>query len=291
MKTMSDYTSEAFERKLRDFIAQALLEDIGSGDISALAALNPDRVGEAQCIIKDSGILAGVDLAGRIFKQFDTRIAFNPILRDGTRVAAGYIAFKVKGPQSSLLSAERVVLNCMQRMSGIATLTHEVQQAIAHTSCKVLDTRKTTPNFRIAEKWAVHIGGGLNHRMGLYDMIMLKDNHIDYCGSVSKAIEKSLDYLQEHALKIPIVVETRNLEEVAACLPFAAHIHRILLDNMSVPQINDALKLINGTIPTEASGGITRKNVVQIAETGVDYVSMGSIIYDAAVLDMSLKAL
>ena len=179
----------------------------------------------------------------------------------------------------------------MQRMSGIATLTAEVQSLIAHTRCKVLDTRKTTPNFRIAEKWSVQIGGGTNHRMGLYDMVMLKDNHIDYCGSVQSAIEKTLEYLDRNARSVPIVVETRNVDEVAACLPYAATVHRILLDNMTTEELSAAVELIAGRISTEASGGITKENVVSIAETGVDFVSMGSIIYDAKVLDMSLKAL
>jgi nicotinate-nucleotide pyrophosphorylase (carboxylating) len=200
------------------------------------------------------------------------------------------VLFEVEGPQTDLLTAERVVLNSMQRMSGIATLTHQVQSMIAHTNCKVLDTRKTTPNFRIPEKWAVEIGGGVNHRMGLYDMILIKDNHIDYCGSVDSAIKKSLEYLSKNSLDIPIVVETRDLDEVDACLIFANKLERILLDNMSSKEIIHAVQHIQGRIPTEASGGITLKNVKEYAETGVDFISMGSIVYDAHLLDMSMKS-
>lgn len=271
-------------------MASALSEDIGSGDQSALACLDPNASGAADCLIKAKGVIAGIDLARRIFAHYDQRIRFTPYLDDGDSIQEGIIAFRVEGPQASLLSTERLVLNCLQRMSGIATLTHKVQQLIAHTNCRVLDTRKTTPNFRIAEKWAVQIGGGENHRMGLYDMIMLKDNHIDYAGGVAQAIEKTLAYLKRQSKNLPIVVETRTIEEVGACLAYQGRIARILLDNMSTDRLREALELIDGRIPTEASGGINLSNVVSIAETGVDYVSMGSIIYSAEVLDMSLKA-
>jgi nicotinate-nucleotide pyrophosphorylase (carboxylating) len=288
---MLEIHSDHFENQLIAFIDAALKEDIGTGDVSALACLDSAVISKAQCIVKDHGVIAGVELAGRIFHQFDANIRFTPLVADGDKVAAQTVAFIVEGPQTALLSAERVVLNCMQRMSGIATLTAEVQSLIAHTHCKVLDTRKTTPNFRIAEKWAVQIGGGANHRMGLYDMVMLKDNHIDYCGSVQSAIQKTVEYLDRNARSVLIVVETRNVDEVAACLPYAATVHRILLDNMTTEELSAAVGLIAGRISTEASGGITKENVISIAETGVDFVSMGSIIYDAKVLDMSLKAL
>lgn len=288
---MLEIHSDHFENQLIAFIDAALKEDIGTGDVSALACLDSAVISKAQCIVKDQGVIAGVELARRIFNQFDTNIRLTPLVADGDKVAAKTVAFIVEGPQTALLSVERVVLNCMQRMSGIATLTAEVQSLIAHTHCKVLDTRKTTPNFRIAEKWAVQIGGGTNHRMGLYDMVMLKDNHIDYCGSVQSAIQKTLEYLDRNVRSVPIIVETRNLDEVAACLPYAASLHRILLDNMTTVELSAAVELIAGQISTEASGGLTKENIVSIAETGVDYVSMGSIIYDAKVLDMSLKAL
>ena len=287
---MLNTQSAAFESTLNQFIASALSEDIGSGDQSALACLDPNANGAANCLVKAKGVIAGIEMARRIFAHYDQRICFMPYLVDGDSIQEGTIDFRVEGPQASLLSAERLVLNCLQRMSGIATLTHKVQQLIAHTNCRVLDTRKTTPNFRIAEKWAVQIGGGENHRIGLYDMIMLKDNHIDYAGGVAQAIEKTLAYLKRQSKNLPIVVETRTIEEVVACLAYQGRIARILLDNMSTDRLSEALELIDGRIPTEASGGINLSNVVSIAETGVDYVSMGSIIYSAEVLDMSLKA-
>lgn len=287
---MLNTQSAAFESALKQFITLALAEDIGSGDASALACLDPNAYGAADCFIKAKGVIAGIEMAQRIFTHYDQRIRFTAKLVDGCTIQEGAIAFRVEGPQASLLSTERLVLNCLQRMSGIATLTHKVQQLIAHTNCRVLDTRKTTPNFRIAEKWAVQIGGGENHRMGLYDMIMLKDNHIDYAGGVAEAIEKTLVYLKQQSKNLPIVVETRTLEEVGACLAYQGRIARILLDNMSTDKLREALAWIDGRIPTEASGGINLSNVVSIAEMGVDYVSMGSIIYSAEVLDMSLKA-
>jgi nicotinate-nucleotide pyrophosphorylase (carboxylating) len=287
---MLNTQSAAFETSLNQFIASALSEDIGSGDQSAKACLDPNAIGVADCLIKAKGVIAGIEMAQRIFAHFDQRICFTAHLDDGDSIQEGVVAFRVEGPQTSLLSTERLVLNCLQRMSGIATLTQKVQQLIAHTNCRVLDTRKTTPNFRIAEKWAVKIGGGENHRMGLYDMIMLKDNHIDYAGGVAQAIEKTVSYLKQQSKSLPIVVETRTLEEVDACLAYKGSIARILLDNMNTDRLREALQLIDGRIPTEASGGIDLNNVVSIAETGVDYVSMGSIIYSAKVLDMSLKA-
>ena len=287
---MLNTQSAEFENSLNQFIASALSEDIGSGDQSAMACLDPNATGAADCLVKANGVLAGIEMARRIFTHYDQRIRFTAHLVDGDSIQEGDIAFRIQGPQASLLSTERLVLNCLQRMSGRATLTNQVQQLISHTNCRVLDTRKTTPNFRIAEKWAVQIGGGENHRMGLYDMIMLKDNHIDYAGGVAQAIEKTVSYLKQQSKNLPIVVETRTLEEVDACLAYKGSIARILLDNMNTDRLREALQLINGRISTEASGGINLNNVVSIAETGVDYVSMGSIIYSAKVLDMSLKA-
>lgn len=286
---MKTYSS-TYQKELQQFIESALKEDIGPGDFSALAALDTEQEGAAQLIVKEDCVLAGVELAKLIFTQYDPSLEIETFIEDGEKVSTGAIAFKVRGTTQSILATERLVLNVMQRMSGIATLTNENQNLINHTKCKVLDTRKTTPNFRIAEKWAVVIGGGVNHRMGLYDMIMLKDNHIDYCGGVSAAIEKTIDFLKLKQLDLPIIVETRDLNEVKACLDYP-EIHRILLDNMSTDQLREAVKLINGKIPTEASGNITKDTIVSIAETGVDYVSMGSITHSAPNIDLSLKAL
>jgi nicotinate-nucleotide pyrophosphorylase (carboxylating) len=286
---MKTYSS-IYQKELQQFIESALKEDIGPGDFSALAALDTQQEGAAQLIVKEDCVLAGVELAQLIFKQYDSSIELETFIEDGTKVSAGSIAFKVNGNTQSILATERLVLNVMQRMSGIATLTKQNQELISHTKCRVLDTRKTTPNFRIAEKWAVLIGGGVNHRMGLYDMIMLKDNHIDYCGGVSAAIEKTIDFLKLKQLDLPIIVETRDLKEVKACLDYP-EIHRILLDNMSTEELREAIALIDGKIPTEASGNITKETIVPIAETGVDYISMGSITHSAPNIDLSLKAL
>jgi len=278
-----------FKDALETFITQALKEDLGSGDVSGMACLNSYASGTARCIVKQSGILAGVEMARLIFKHYAPSLEFTPLLSDGTLVEKGAIAFEVSGAQAAILATERLVLNCMQRMSGIATLTHETQALIGHTSCKILDTRKTTPNFRVAEKWAVQIGGGTNHRIGLYDMVMLKDNHIDYCGGVTKAIETTLAYLAREKRDIPVIVETRTLAEVRECLEFPM-LYRILLDNMSVSLMREAVALVNRKIPMEASGNITRETIVAVAETGVDFISMGAITYSAGVLDISLKA-
>ena len=288
---MLDLNSNLIQSQLKRFIHSALEEDIGTGDISAKACLDAHKDSQAQLLLKEDGVIAGIELAKLIFQMHDSRIHFSSFVEDGQYLAAGTVLFKINGPESSILSAERVVLNCLQRMSGIATLTAEVQNKISHTGCKVLDTRKTTPNFRIAEKWAVQIGGGTNHRMGLYDMVMLKDNHIDYCGSIDVAIQKTLAYLKNNTVKVPIVVETRNMDEVEACLNYSDAIDRILLDNMSVDDLNAAVDLIANQVQTEASGGINTNNVLEIAQTGVNFISMGSIIYDARVLDMSLKAI
>ena len=286
---MKTYSS-TYQKELQQFIESALKEDIGPGDFSALAALDTEQEGAAQLIVKEDCVLAGVELAKLIFTQYDPSLEIETFIEDGEKVSTGSIAFKVRGTTQSILATERLVLNVMQRMSGIATLTNENQNLINHTKCKVLDTRKTTPNFRIAEKWAVIIGGGVNHRMGLYDMIMLKDNHIDYCGGVSAAIEKTIEFLKLKQLDLPIIVETRDLNEVKACLDYP-EIHRILLDNMTCKQLVEAIQLIDGKIPTEASGNITKDTIVSIAETGVDYVSLGSITHSAPNIDLSLKAL
>lgn len=286
---MTTYSS-TYQKELQQFIELALKEDIGPGDFSALAALDTEQEGKAKLIVKEDCILAGIESAELIFKQYDPSIEIEVFINDGEKASKGAIAFEVSGKTQSILATERLVLNVMQRMSGIASLTHQNQQLINHTKCKVLDTRKTTPNFRIFEKWAVVIGGGVNHRMGLYDMIMLKDNHIDYSGGVGAAIEKCLSFLKLKQLDLPIIVETRDLKEVKACLDYP-EIHRILLDNMSTDELQNAVQLIDGKIPTEASGNITKDTIVPIAETGVDFISMGSITHSAPNIDLSLKAI
>jgi len=281
---------QQYSKEIALLIEAALKEDIGAGDFSGLSCLSPSLKGTAQLIVKQNCVLAGLAMAKKIFYHFDPALVLECFYQDGDKVVKGSVALKVTGPSQSILATERLVLNCLQRMSGIASMTQELQSLIAHTPCKILDTRKTTPNFRVAEKWAVAIGGGVNHRMGLYDTVMLKDNHIDFCGGVSKAIEKTKSYLNTHHKVLPIIVECRNLEEVNACM---AHpdLHRILLDNMSLDSLRKAVLLIDGLIPTEASGNISRETLEGVAETGVDFVSMGAITYSAPIIDMSLKAL
>lgn len=271
------------------FVERALHEDIGEGDHSTLASVPEKAQNQAQLIVKASGILAGVSMAQHVFNQVDSSLKVEIFLQDGAVAQYGDIAFVVKGSARSILSAERLVLNCMQRMSGIATYTHRLQQLIAHTNTKLLDTRKTTPNFRLAEKWAVVIGGGINHRFGLYDMVMLKDNHIDYAGGITQAVKATHEYLNKTGKQLDIEVETRNIGEVREALSVGG-VRRIMLDNMSVEAMSEAVKIINGQCETEASGGITEETIAKIAETGVDYISVGALTHSAGSLDMSLKA-
>ncbi len=277
------------EESISDFITSALLEDVGPGDYSTLASVPKGAQKRARLLIKDTGILAGIELAKRIFKQVDPLLQIDIQLEDGAPIKQQDIAFTVSGNAQSILTAERLVLNCMQRMSGIATYTHYLNSLIEDTGAKLLDTRKTTPNFRLPEKWAVAIGGGKNHRFGLYDLVMLKDNHIDYAGGISAAITATKDYLQQNNLSLAIEVETRNLEEVKEVLATGG-IRRILLDNMSPAMLREAVKLIDGRFETEASGGITEETIREIAETGVDYISVGALTHSLKSLDMSLKA-
>ncbi|RMG26335.1 MAG: carboxylating nicotinate-nucleotide diphosphorylase [Bacteroidetes bacterium] len=270
-------------------IREAFREDIGSGDHTSLSTIPPQAVRRAHCLIKDEGILAGVALAGKIFHQMDPLLHTQVQLEDGAEVKPGDIAFWVEGPARSILQAERLVLNLMQRMSGIATQTRRVVDRLEGTGCRVLDTRKTTPLIRHLEKWAVVIGGGVNHRFGLYDMILIKDNHVDYAGGIAPAIRASKAYLQQHGLQLKIEVETRNLQEVEEVLQEGG-VDRILLDNMSVENLRRAVALINGRCQTEASGGITLEQVRSIAETGVDFISMGALTHSVKSLDISLKA-
>ncbi len=280
-----------FDTKLiEEFIRQALQEDIGNGDHTSLSTIPGGKQGSAQCIIKDEGVLAGVAVALEVFKQTDSQLKVEVLLQDGTRVKNGDIAFYVSGSVHSLLAAERLVLNFMQRMSGIATVTHQVVQLLSGTRTRVLDTRKTTPGLRYFEKLAVKIGGGTNHRFGLFDMILIKDNHVDYAGGTAKAIAAAKSYLSETGLDLPIEVEVRNLSEVNEVLQ-AGGVDRILLDNFTTDQLTEAVILINRRMVTEASGGINLENVLKFAQCGVDFVSMGALTHSFRSLDMSLKAL
>jgi nicotinate-nucleotide pyrophosphorylase (carboxylating) len=274
---------------LEQFIALALQEDVGDGDHSSLAAIPATARNQARLIVKDTGILAGVELAEKICHAVNPELQVSVFIRDGSPVKYGDIAFSVTGKAQSILTAERLLLNCMQRMSGIATYTHHLSQLIAGTKARLLDTRKTTPNFRMLEKWAVLLGGGLNHRYGLFDMIMLKDNHVDYAGGVRQAIEATRRYQEEKGLHLRIVVETRNLEEVAEALDTGG-IDRIMLDNMSPALMRQAVALVDGRFETEASGGITEDTIVAVAASGVDYISVGALTHSIKSLDMSLKA-
>ena len=277
------------ESNLTQFITSALAEDIGNGDHSTLGAISEDQESQAQLIIKGDGMLAGMEMAEMIFRHLDPTVEIDFLMKDGDRAVFGDIGFHIKAKSRVILSGERLVLNCLQRMSGIATYTCEMNELIKGTHAKLLDTRKTTPNFRLAEKWAVSIGGGVNHRFGLYDMVMLKDNHVDYAGGVKEAILANVAYQKEKGLALNIEVEVRNLQELEDVLE-TGHVFRVLLDNMLPSQLKQAVKMVNETIETEASGGITEKNIREIAETGVNYISVGALTHSYKSLDISLKA-
>lgn len=277
------------EQNIRFFIKNALAEDIGDGDHSSLGSIPNGQQSRAKLVIKDVGIIAGVGLSERIFKFVDKNLKVKYFFKDGMAVKNGDIGLHVEGDAQSILSAERLVLNCMQRMSGIATYTHHMNSLIKGSKAKLLDTRKTTPNFRLPEKWAVAIGGGVNHRFGLYDMVMLKDNHIDYAGGVKQAIRSTVDYIKSNKLSLKIEVEVRNLDELREVLD-TGHVFRVLLDNMLPSDIREAIRLIGGRMETEASGGITERNIGDIAETGVNYISVGALTHSYKSLDISLKA-
>lgn len=274
---------------LKTFIQSSFAEDVGDGDHSTLAAIPEDAISKAVLLVKDNGILAGVDLALEIFHYFDPTLTIALTLNDGQAVKPGDVAFTVEGPARSILTSERLVLNSMQRMSGIATKTHALAKLIKGTKSQILDTRKTTPQFRLLEKWAVLIGGGQNHRIGLFDMIMLKDNHIDMAGGIHKAINQTKDYLRATKKNLKIEVETRNLKEVEEVLSVGG-IDIIMLDNMDLATMRQAVALIKGRFKTEASGGITENTIRQVAETGVDYISVGALTHSYRSLDLSLKA-
>ncbi|MBA3828132.1 MAG: carboxylating nicotinate-nucleotide diphosphorylase [Taibaiella sp.] len=273
----------------QEFIEAALNEDVGFGDFSTLASIPPDAEGKAILKIKDNGILAGVELAQQIFHYLEPDAAFILYKKDGDKVQYGETAFEVEARVHTILKVERLTLNCMQRMSGIASLTSQYVDKIKAYPAKILDTRKTTPLFRQHEKDAVRIGGGYNHRMGLYDMVMLKDNHIDFCGGIEKAIQKTNEYLVANNLNLKIEIETRSIEDVLRVLA-TGHVHRIMLDNYTPAQMQEAIQLIAGQYETEASGGINLDNIIGYARTGVDFISVGAIIHHAVSMDLSLKA-
>lgn len=277
------------DEALRSFISAALKEDVGDGDHSTLSAISENAQSRAQLLVKDNGILAGVEVAWKIFHHVDAGLRVNITFADGSEIKKGDVVFAVEGSARAILTAERLVLNCMQRMSGIATKTRNLVNLVKGTSAQVLDTRKTTPNFRLLEKWAVVIGGGHNHRMGLYDMIMLKDNHIDMAGGIKEAIHRAKDYLRATDKTLKIEIETRNLDEVRQVLSTGG-VDIIMLDNMDIETIKEAIKLIAGKYKTEASGNISEETIREVAACGVDYVSAGVITHSVKSLDLSLKA-
>lgn len=274
---------------LDEIILNALKEDIGPGDHSALSCIPENAVGEARLLVKDNGILAGVEVAKRVCQLIQPPLEFHGSIEDGTPVQRGEIAFVLKGSARSILGAERLILNCMQRMSGIATLTNEYETIIAGTGAKLLDTRKTTPGIRFLEKWAVRIGGGHNHRFALYDMVMLKDNHIDFAGGISQAIQNTRKYLTANNLDLKVEIEVRDFDELQQTLA-VGHVDRIMLDNFSVEDLRKAVEIIPAQYETEASGGITKETIRAYAETGVQYISVGALTHSYQSLDLSLKA-
>jgi nicotinate-nucleotide pyrophosphorylase (carboxylating) len=273
-----------------DFIRRALAEDVGDGDHTTLSTIPAEALGKARLLVKQEGILAGVEIARKVFAQVDASLSFTKLLDDGVMIKHGDVAFYVDGPSRSITIGERLALNFMQRMSGIATKTHRIQSLIADTKCKLLDTRKTTPGFRYFEKEAVRMGGGVNHRFGLYDMILVKDNHVDFAGGVPQALAQVKSYLETTGKKLRVEVEARNMQEVKQIVESGVAF-RVLLDNMTPAQIAEAVQWIAGRLETEASGGITEVNIRDYALAGVDYVSMGALTHQIQSLDLSLKAM
>jgi len=283
-------SKKRFNKELEIIIKNAIREDIGEGDHSSLACIPPEATGTAQLLVKDEGILAGVEFAQMVFQAVDPDLKMQVFIPDGEFVRYGDVSFKVSGRSQSILKAERLVLNAMQRMSAIATKTHKYVELISDLKTQVLDTRKTTPGIRALEKWAVRIGGGTNHRFALYDMVMLKDNHIDFAGGIEKAILKTNRYLKDNGLNLKIEIETRNLDEVREVLR-VGQVDRIMLDNFSFEDLREAVRLINGRFETEASGGITEKTLRKYAECGVDFISSGALTHSVSNMDLSLKAI
>lgn len=283
-------SQQQFEKELDIIISNAIREDVGDGDHSSLACIPIDAKGKAKLLVKEAGIIAGVEMAKKIFSYVDADLKVETFINDGESVKYGDVVFFVEGSSQSILKAERLVLNVMQRMSAIATKTKEFAKLLEGTKTKILDTRKTTPGIRAIEKWAVKIGGGENHRFALYDMIMLKDNHIDFAGGVSKAIEKTKNYLKVNKLDLKIIVEARNLEEIKEILAHKG-IYRILIDNFDFEETRKAVQLIGDKCLTESSGGINLESVRKYAECGVDYVSSGALTHSVYNMDLSLKAM
>ena len=282
-------SDKQFSKEINIIIANAIREDVGDGDHSSLACIPEDATGTARLLVKDEGIIAGVDFARQVFEYVDPGLEMDIKIKDGSAVKYGDVCFYVSGLSQSILKSERLLLNAMQRMSAIATKTREYAKRLEGTNTQILDTRKTTPGIRALEKWAVKIGGGQNHRFALYDMIMLKDNHIDFCGSITKAIEKTKTYLRNRHLDLKIIVEARNLDEIEEILANEG-VYRILIDNFNYDDTRKAVELINGRCQTESSGGITLETARKYAECGVDYISSGALTHSVHNMDLSLKA-
>lgn len=274
---------------ISEIIKNALIEDIGDGDHSSLASIDKNASAKARLLVKEDGILAGIEIAKEVFNQVDPNLKLEILINDGASIKRGDIIFYVSGSAISILSAERTMLNFMQRMSGIATSTHKLVKLVEGTNCTILDTRKTTPGVRIIEKMAVRIGGGDNHRMGLYDMIMLKDNHIDYAGGIKNAIQKTQNYLNQTGKDLKIEIEARSINDVEQIIEVGG-VNRIMLDNFTPELLSQAVKLINKRYETEASGNITHDNILDYAKTGVDFISSGALTHHIKSLDLSLKA-
>jgi nicotinate-nucleotide pyrophosphorylase (carboxylating) len=290
MFLLLNFNSTNLDKELIDrFIINSLAEDVGDGDHTSLATIPACTTGKAKLLVKDEGILAGIELAAEIFHIVDAGLQLTVYLHDGAKIMPGEVAFEVAGDVQSILKAERLVLNCMQRMSGIATKTRQITELLRGTNTKVLDTRKTTPGLRYLEKWAVRIGGGVNHRFGLYDMILIKDNHVDYAGGIRNAIESTHQYLEKENKKLQIEIEVRNFDELDQVMQVGG-VNRILLDNFNTYDLKDAVNRIAGRFITEASGGITIDNIRDYAACGVDYISVGALTHSVKSLDLSLKA-
>jgi len=283
-------SEEQFRQEIQQIIQNGIREDVGDGDHSSLACIPADAMGKAKLLVKESGIIAGVDFAKQVFQYVDPDLKMEVLITDGQAVKYGDVVFLIAGRSQSILKAERLVLNAMQRMSAIATKTNQYVRLLSGTKTKILDTRKTTPGIRAIEKWAVKIGGGENHRFALYDMIMLKDNHIDFAGGITRAIDKTKQYLRELGKELKIIVEARNLVEVEEILR-SDGVYRILLDNFSLEDTKSAVKLIGHKCLTESSGGINEQTVRKYAECGVDYISSGALTHSVSNKDLSLKAI
>ena len=286
MKTINQFETR-YSKEIYSFLKNALDEDFGSEDHTSKSYYNNKTHNTFKLITKSNCVISGIRLSEILIKKFRSNLSVEKYFNDGEQVKRGEKILKIKGPVYSILSIERLLLNIMQRMSGISTFTSNLSKLISHTKCKILDTRKTTPGFRYPEKWAVLIGGGVNHRMGLFDAILIKDNHIDSCGSIEKALFRIKNYLNQNNLKIPVYIEVRNSEELREVVKHD-WIDRIILDNMSPNETKESVSYINGRFLIESSGNINEKNIVEYAETGVDFVSMGSITYSALIIDMSV---